>query len=220
MLSVSEVKGLLKQGYNDEQIGNILGYSKYKIHRFRKANNIPNPRQYKNKQNIRDIKKYQKSCNTQVELANKLNLSKSRMSEILSENEIEFIRRTPRLRIRKFGTWTIIERLDGDMYKCKCDCGNIIELSKIQITSNSNKCQRCKMTLSIREREKLFLGDFRRSEKVKKKELQKRGKSYEIKDIKKIEQLGTETYVNLLCKNGHMTKNKFSRYDGCPICTP
>ena len=219
MLSVSEVKNLLEQGYNDEEIGNILGCSKYKIHRFRKANNIPNSKQYKKKQHIRDIKKYQKSCNTQVELANKLNLSESRISELLSENEIEFTRRTPRIRFRKFGTWTIIKRLEDDLYMCRCDCGNTIELSKLQITSHVNRCQRCKMTLSIREREKLFLGDFRRSERLKKKDLKKRGRCYIIKDVEKVEQIGINTYVNLLCKNGHMTKNKFSRFDGCSICS-
>ena len=55
MLSVPEVKKLLKQGLNDEQIGDILGCSKYKIHRFRKANNLPSARSLSNENKIKHV---------------------------------------------------------------------------------------------------------------------------------------------------------------------
>ena len=122
MLSVTEVKKLLKQGLNDEQIGIILGCSKYKIHGFRKANNIPSSRSLSNENKIKQIKKLNGKCKNQKELGKKLNITQQGVSALVTRNKIEYSKKPSRLRIRKFGTWTIAGR-NEDSYSCRCDCG-------------------------------------------------------------------------------------------------
>ena len=217
MLSVTEVKKLLKQGLNDEQIGIILGCSKYKIHRFRKANNIPSSRSLSNENKIKQIKKLNGKCKNQKELGKKLNITQQGVSALVTRNKIEYSKKPSRLRIRKFGTWTIAGR-NEDSYSCRCDCGFEKVFTHSEIKYNSNKCPQCKMNNPLRVRKKMFLADYKRAEKLKQKDLQKRGKNYIINNVKDISEIGIDTYVNLQCSNGHLTKNKFTKYDGCKVC--
>lgn len=218
MLSVPEVKKLLKQGLNDGEIGDKLGYSKYQIHRFRKANNIPSSHVYRSNSKVKEINKLRDKCKNQAELAKKVNLSRNRVSEIIKANNIEYIKKPNKLRIRKFGTWTIIRRTDDDSYECRCDCGNEKVFAQSEIKYNSTRCSKCKMKNPFRIRQKMFLADYKRAEKIKQKDLLKRGKSYIINSVNNIDELGRDTYVNLLCPKGHQTKNKFNNYDGCKVC--
>lgn len=217
-LEVEVIVDLLKQGFNDTEIGEQLGYTTNQIYRFRTINNIPNFKYYKNLNQIKEIKKLMNKCKTQKELAEKLNMSLSGLNKVLKKNNIEFKKKPNKYRKRKFGTWTIIKRLDNDNYNCKCDCGFEKVFTQSEIKYNSTKCPKCKMEHSFRTREKMFLADYKRAEKLRQKELKKRGKSYIINNIKKIDELGRDTYVNLICPAGHQTKNKFNRYDGCRIC--
>ena len=218
MLSVSEVKKLLKQGFTDAEIAQQLGYSRYQVITFRQANNIPSSHKWKKDKKTREIHKLRNKCRNQKELGEKVGLSQNRVSELIKENEIDYKKKKDRLRIRKFGTWTIKKRLDGDMYECLCDCGYTKTFSATEIKYNSCRCPECKMKHSFRIRQKMFLADYKRAEKNKQKDLKKRGKTYIINNVKKIDDIGRNVYVNLVCPQGHMTKNKFDRYDGCRIC--
>lgn len=218
MLNVQEVKKLLKQGLNDQQIGDILGYSKYQIHRFRKANNIPSSRKLMNDQKVKQVQKLSGKCKNQIELGKKVNLSQQGVSALVTRNNIDYSRKPSRLRIRKFGTWSIIKRLDDDTYSCVCDCGFEKLFTQSEIKYNSTKCPNCKMVNPYRIRKRMFLADYKRAEKLKQKDLKKRKKSYIINSVKDIEEIGADTYVNLLCPKGHQTKNNFIKYDGCKVC--
>lgn len=216
-LTVNDVVELLKQGMNDTEIGLKLGCTTSQICNFRNKNNIPTYKYYLNQKQVEEINKVIKKCNTVKELSETLNIPTSTLYKCLKRNNIE-IKKEQNFRKRKFGTWTIKKRYGNDVYLCECDCGNVIKLSKKQIVEHSNKCPSCKLTLSITKRKKQFLADYRRSERVRRKELQKRGKTYTPKVINSIDDIGRDTYVNLLCSRGHMTKNKFSTYNGCNIC--
>ena len=218
MLSVPEVKKLLKQGLTDAKIAEELGCSRYQVVTFRQANNIPSSYYWKNKNKVREINRLKNKCRNQTELANKVGLSQNRVSEIIKEHNINYSKKPDRLRIKKFGTWTISKRIDDDKYRCKCDCGFEKEFTQSEIKHKSTKCPECKMIHSFKTREKMFLADYKRAEKNRKKELKKRGKTYIINNVKKIDEIGRDTYVNLVCPEGHQTKNKFNKYDGCRIC--
>lgn len=217
MLQVAEVKKLLKQGLTDIEIAEMFNCSKYQVLRFRKANNIPNSHKFRSDAKAKEIKRLRNKCKNQTELGEKVGLSQNRVSEIIKENNIEYTRKPNKLRIRKFGTWTIKKRLE-DNYICVCDCGYEKTFTQMEIKYNVNRCPKCKMKHSFKTREKMFLADYKRAEKLRKKDLKKRGKSYIINDVKKIDDIGRETYVNLLCSEGHLTKNNFKKYDGCKIC--
>ena len=218
MLTVSEVKRLLKQGLTDAEIGELFGCSRYQIVMFRQENNIPSSHHWKRKNKVKEINRLRNKCRNQTELANKVGLSQNRVSEIIKEHNIDYIKKPDRLRIRKFDTWTIIKRVDDDNYRCKCDCGYEKVFTQSEIKYNSTKCPECKMVHSFKTREKMFLADYKRAEKIRKKELKKRGKLYIINSVNKVDDIGRDTYVNLMCSNGHQTKNKFNKYDGCRIC--
>lgn len=218
MLSVPEVKKLLKQGLTDAKIAEELGCSRYQVVTFRQANNIPSSHKWKADRKVREIHKLRNKCRNQLELGKKVGLSQNRVSEIIKENDIEYTKKKDRLKIRKFGTWTIVKRLEDDMYSCRCDCGNEKIFSLQEIKYNSTKCPECKMKNSFTVRQRMFLADYKRAEKNKQKHLKKRGKSYIINSVKKIDELGRDTYVNLICPKGHQTKDKFNRYDGCKVC--
>ena len=218
MLTVSEVKKLLKQGLTDAEIGEQLGYSRYQVITFRQANNIPSSHKWKRDKKAKEIHKLRNKCRNQKELGERVGLSQNRVSEIIKENDIDYTKKKDRLRIRKFGTWTIKKRLDGDMYECLCDCGYTKTFSATEIKYNSCRCPECKMKHSFRIRQKMFLADYKRAEKNKQKDLKKRGKSYIINSVKNLNDIGKDTYVNLICPKGHQTKNKFNKYDGCRVC--
>lgn len=217
MLSVPEVKKLLKQGLSDTQIAEQYGCSRHTVIRFRQANNIPSSHKWQSDNKAKLVHKLRNKCKNQTELGEKIGLSQRRVSSIIKENEIEYQKKPDRLRIRKFGTWSIIKRQD-DTYSCRCDCGFEKVFTQSEIKYNSNKCPQCKMNNPFRIRQKMFLADYKRAEKLRQKDLKKRGKTYIINSVKSIDELGTDTYVNLICPAGHQTKNKFSRYDGCKVC--
>lgn len=218
MLSVPVVKRLLKQGLTDNEIAEQLGYSRYQVIKFRQANNIPSSHKWKREKKVKEINRLRNKCKNQQELGEKVGLSQNRVSELIKENNINYTKKRDRLRIRKFGTWTIKKRLEDDIYECLCDCGNVKTFSLTEIRYNSCRCPECKKKHSFTARQKMFIADYKRAEKIRKKDLKKRGKTYIINNVKKIDDIGRNVYVNLVCPQGHMTKNKFDRYDGCRIC--
>ncbi|MGL5711436.1 MAG: helix-turn-helix domain-containing protein [Paraclostridium sp.] len=217
MLTVAEVKKLLKQGLTDAEIAECFGCSRHTVFRFRQSNGIPNSVKWKSEEKKKSINKLRNKCKNQTELGEKVGLSQRRVSTIISNNEIDYSKKQDRLRIRKFGTWTIIKRLNEESYKCICDCGFEKIFSQLEIKTYSNICPECRLRKSFTIRQKMFLADYKRAEKVRQKDLKKRGKSYTINSVKKVDEIGRDTYVNLICPAGHSTKNKFNRYDGCRV---
>ena len=217
-LTVELVVDLLQKEMTDEQIGNHLGCTTNQIYRFRKANDLPNYKHYKNINQVNRIKSLINRCRTQQELADKLGMSSGGLNKILKKNQLEFNRKPKKFRKRKFGTWTIVKRFDDNTYTCRCDCGFEKVFTQSEIKYNSTKCPECKIINPLRLRKRMFLADYKRAEKLKQKDLSKRGKCYIINSVNDVDEIGVNTYVNLLCPKGHLTKNKFNIYDGCKVC--
>lgn len=218
MLNVTEVKKLLELGYGDAKIAKEFGCTRYRVSKFRADNNIPNSFIRKNKANKKAINKLKNKCKSQSEIGEKVGLSRNRVCELIREHNIEYTKKPNRLRIRKFGTWTITKRLENDEYLCRCDCGYEQIFNQMEIKNYVNKCPNCKMKHSFTQRQKMFLANYKRAENKRKKDLNKRGKVYIINNVKNVDELGRDTYVNLLCSKGHFTKDKFNKFDGCRVC--
>lgn len=210
------IKDLINKGYTDVEIAKQLNYSPTGIMTFRKKNNIYSSREFKDKELIKQINKLNGKVKTQKELAEKLGITTKVLTRILKNYNIEFIKK--KVNFRKFGTWTIIKKINPEEFECRCDCGVIRVFNLNQINRGLTHCRNCGKKLSETKRKRMFLADYKRAEKIKQKDLNKRGKTYIINSVKKIDELGRDTYVNLCCAKGHMTKNNFNNYDGCKVC--
>ena len=94
MLVVSEVKKLLRQGLTDAEIAEQLGSSRYRVLKFRQANNLPSSHKWKADNKIKEIRKLCNKKTNQTELAKKVGLSQNRISEIMKTNEIQYTKKT------------------------------------------------------------------------------------------------------------------------------
>lgn len=215
-LDKDKVKELIDNGFTDIQIAQELNYSPTGVTSFRKKHNIYSSRECKDMELVKQIKKLNGKVKTQKELAEKLGITTKVLTRILKKYDIEFIKK--KVNFRKFGTWTIVKKISPEEFECRCDCGEIRVFDLNQINRGLTHCRNCGKKLSETKRKRMFLADYKRAEKIKKKDLNKRGKTYIINSVKKIDELGRDTYVNLCCTKGHMTKNNFNNYDGCKVC--
>lgn len=215
-LDKDHIKELIEKGCTDVEIAEQLNYSPTGIMTFRKKNNIYSSREFKDMELIKQINKLNGKVKTRKELADRLGITTKVLTRILKNYNIEFIKK--KVNFRKFGTWTIVKKINPEEFECKCDCGAMRVFNLNQINRGLTLCRNCNKKLSETKRKRMFLGDYKRAEKIKQKDLKKRGKSYIINSVKNIDELGRDIYVNLCCTKGHMTKNNFNNYDGCKVC--
>ena len=85
---------------------------------------------------------------TQKEMIKELHIAKGTLVKLLKENNLKIKGKPDELIGKVFGKLTVVERLENSkdrrkVYKCKCECGNIIEVKSKYLRNGDTKSCGC-----------------------------------------------------------------------------